>query len=71
MKKNNKESFSTQTRIGENALIQNQVFEQAIIIMGDTIEDMDIGIEQKDNKIEFLEYKTGLPDSDVIQEMNR
>ena len=25
--------------------------------MGDTIEDMDIEIEQKDNKIEFLEHK--------------
>ena len=39
--------------------------------MGETIEDMDIEIEQKDNKIEFLENKKGLPDSKVIEEMNR
>ena len=38
--------------------------------MGDTIEDMDIEIEQKD-KIEFLENKIGLPDCKVIEEMNR
>ena len=30
-KKYNKESYSTQSRIGQNALIQNKVFEQAIL----------------------------------------
>ena len=39
--------------------------------MGDTIEDMDIEIEQKDNKLEFLENKTWSPDSKIIEEMNR
>ena len=43
--------------MGQSALIQSKVFEQAIIIMGDTIEYMDIEIEQKDNKIDFLENK--------------
>ena len=28
-------------------------------------------IEQKDNKIQFLEDKIGIPDSKVIEEMNR
>ena len=39
--------------------------------MGDTFEDMDKEIEQKDNKIEFLENKIGLPDTEFIDEMNR
>ena len=39
--------------------------------MGDTIEDMDIEIEQKDKKIEYLEIKIGLKDSKVIEEKNK
>ena len=39
--------------------------------MGNTTEDMNIEIEQKDNKIEFLEDKIGLPGCKVIEEMNR
>ena len=58
----NKESYATQSKLGQNALIQIKVFEQAINIMGDTTGDMDIEIEQRDNKIQFLEKK-GLPDS--------
>ena len=67
----NKQSYSTQSKIGQNALIQSKVFEQAINIMGDTIEDLDIEIEQKDNEMEFLENKIRLPDCKVIKEMNR
>ena len=37
--------------------------------MGDTTEDMDIEIEQKDINIEFWENKTKLPDSKVFEEM--
>ena len=69
--KYNKESFSTRTQIGQNDLIQSKVFKQAINIMGETISDMDMEIEQKDNKIQFLEDKIGIPDSKVIEEMNR
>ena len=69
--KYNKESFSTRSQIGQNALIQSKVFKQAINIMGETISDMDMEIEQKDNKIHFLEDKIGIPDSKVIEEMNR
>ena len=32
---------------------------------------MDIEIEQKDNKISFLENKIGITDDKVIEEMNR
>ena len=39
--------------------------------MGDTINDMDVEIEQKDNKISFLENKIGVTDDKVIEEMNR
>ena len=69
--KYNKESFSTRSQIGQNALIQSKVIKQAINIMGETISDMDMEIEQKDNKIQFLEDKIGIPDSKVIEEMNR
>ena len=34
--------------------------------MRDTIEDMDIEIEQRDNKLEFLENKIRLPDCKVV-----
>ena len=39
--------------------------------MGETVTDMDIELEQKDNKIQFLEGKMGKPDSKIIEEMNR
>ena len=38
--------------------------------MGDTIEDMDIEIEQKDNKVGFSEIKIGLPDCKFIEQIN-
>ena len=69
--KYNKESFSTRSQIGQNALIQSKVFKQAINIMGETISDMDIEIEQKDKKIQFLEDKIGMPDSKVMEEITR
>ena len=56
IEKFNKESYSTQSKIGHNALIQSKVFEQAIFII---FEDMDIEIEQKDNKIELSKNKVG------------
>ena len=39
--------------------------------MGDTINDMDIELEEKDNKISFLENKIGVTDDRVIEEMKR
>ena len=36
-------------------LIRSDVFEQATKIVGDTTDDMDFDIEQKDDEIEFLE----------------
>ena len=47
----NKESYAAQSKLNENDLIQSNVFSQAIEIMVQTIGDMDIEIEQKDNKI--------------------
>ena len=35
--------------------------------MGDTIEDMGIELEQKDNKTEFFENKIGLPDCKLLR----
>ena len=39
--------------------------------MGGTISDMNIDLEQKDDKIQFLGDKIGLPDSRVTEQMNR
>ena len=39
--------------------------------MGDTISDMVIEVEQRDKKLLFLEEKIGIPDSKVIEKMNR
>ena len=39
--------------------------------MGETISDMDVEKEQKDNKIQILEDKIGILDSKIIKEMNR
>ena len=55
--KYNKESYATQSKIGQKAVIQSKAFEQAKTTMGDTIENMDIEIEQKDNKIAISENK--------------
>ena len=71
LKNTKKESFSTQSKIGQKALIQSNFFEQAIKMMGDTIEDMDKETEQKDNKTEFIENKIGLPDCKDIEELNK
>ena len=40
-------------------------------MMGDTIDDMDMEIERKDNKRKFLETTIGLADSTVIEGMIR
>ena len=66
-----KESFSTRSQIGQRALIQSKVFEQAINIMGETISDMDLQMEHKDNKIQSLADEIGIPDSKKIEELNR
>ena len=66
-----RESLATQSKIKQNALIQSKGYVQAVKIMGDTFEGMDIEKEQKDNIIEVLEDKIGLPDSKVIQVMHK
>ena len=68
--KYNKQSYATKSKLGENAIIQSNVYREAINIMGDTINDMDIEIEQKDIKISFLENKIGVSDDKIIEEMN-
>ena len=67
--KYNNQSYATRSKLGQNALIQSSIFKEAINIMGDTINDMDIEIEQKDNKINFLEDKIGITDVKVVEEM--
>ena len=39
--------------------------------MGDAIEGMDTGVEQKDFEKRIFENKRGLPDSEVIEQMNK
>ena len=69
--KYNNQSYATKSKLGKNALIQSSIYKEAINNMGDTIDDMDIEVEQKDNKISFLENKIGVTDDKVIQEMKR
>ena len=69
--KYNNQSYEARSKLGENALIQSSIYKEAINIMGDTINDMDLEIEQKDNKISFLENKIGVTDDSVIEEVNR
>ena len=71
IEKYNKDSFSTRSQRGQDALIQSKDFKQAINIMGETISDMDMELEQKDNKLQFLEDKLGIPASKVVEQMNR
>ena len=67
--KNNNESYATKSKIRQNALIQSSVFKEAVNIMGETINDMDIEIEGKDDKIIFSENKIGVADDQVVDEM--
>ena len=69
--KYNNQSLATRSKLGQNALIQSSIYKEAINIMGDTINDMDIELEQKDNKISFLGNKIGVTDDKIIEEMNR
>ena len=69
--KYNNQSYATKSILGKNALIQSSIYKEAINIMGDTINDMDVEIEQKDNKLSFLENKIGVTDDKVVQEMNK
>ena len=69
--KYNNQSYATRSELGRNALIQSNVYKEAINIMGDTINDMDLENEQKDNKKSFLENKIGVTDDKVVEEMNK
>ena len=71
VEKYNRESNATQSKTGQIAFIRSNVFKQGIEIMGETIEDMDIDKEQKDNKISFLENKMGITDDKVVEEMKK
>ena len=41
------------SQLGQNAIIQSKVFKQAKNIMAETISDMDIELERKDDNIQF------------------
>ena len=51
--KYNNQSFATRSTLGENAIIQSSIYKEAINIMGDTKNDMDVEIEQKSIKYRF------------------
>ena len=69
--KYNNQSYATKSILGKIALIESSIYKEAINIMGGTRDDMDIEIEQKDNRISFLENKIGVTDDEVIEEMKR
>ena len=51
--KYNNQSYATKSILGKNAIIQSSIYKEAINIMGDTMNDMDVEIEQKDKKYRF------------------
>ena len=69
--KYNNESYDTRSKIGQNVLAQSSVFKQAINVMCETINDMDVELEQKDNKKLFLENKVGFADDKVVEEKDK
>ena len=69
--KYNNQSYATKSILGKNALVQSSIYKEAINIMGDIKNDMDVELEQKDNKISFLENKIGVTDDKIVEEMKR
>ena len=51
--------------------MQSEVSTKTINIMGDSIEEIDLEMKQKQRKIDILENTIGLPDCEVIEELNR
>ena len=47
----------TQSKKGQNALVESKVFEQTVNVYGDTIENMDIESEHKIIKQNFRKIK--------------
>ena len=52
-----KESYATQSKIGQKTLVQSNVFKHSINIMGDTNEDKNLEKKQKYNKIILQKIK--------------
>ena len=71
IEKQNKESYSTQSKSGQNAFVQTKAFEQPTKLMEDTVADKDMEIEQNYCKREYLENKIILLASEVIEEINK
>ena len=56
--KYNRLPYNYQSKIGYDALIQNVVPKELIIIMGTTLTDLDIELKMKISRIKFSESKT-------------
>ena len=50
--------YNYQSKIGYDALIRNVILKELINIMGTTITDLDIELQMKISRIEYLESKT-------------
>ena len=64
------QSYRKHSQRGQKALIQKRNDEQAIQIMGETLEDSDKETEVKDNKI-FLADQTGISDKQLLKEVRQ
>ena len=51
--KYNNQSFATKSILGKNALIQSSIYKEAINIMGETINDMDVEKNKRTTKYRF------------------
>ena len=55
--KDNNQSYATKSILGKNALIQSSIYKEAINIMGDTINDMDVELNRRTTKYRFWKTK--------------
>ena len=53
----NRLPYNYQSKIGDDSLIQNGILEELINIMATTTTDLDIELEMKISRIEYLENK--------------
>jgi hypothetical protein len=63
------QSLATQSDAAKEFLKNNVILTKVVNYMGEAIGDMDIEIEEKDNKINFLKNKIGMSDKEITKEM--
>ena len=69
--KHSNKSYTTQSQISQTALMHRSQFEEAVILMGEIIEDMYKEIEFKDNTIFFSSDNLGISHGESLKQMEK